>query len=132
MGAHDHAREDVPEGRVGRTTQGGGTNSEGEEDQGVSTNRGMSRMDRLTRRRFLRNTSVGAAAVGLLPAASGLVAAEQSPAASEVAQEAPALTENLVALIHTAAQGELTLFVGTREIVVRDTELIARLARAVS
>ena len=89
-------------------------------------------MERFSRRRFLRTTSVGAAAVGLLPAATGLVAAEESPTATEVEQEAPALSEHLVAVIHTAAQGQVTLFVGTREIVVRDAELIARLVRAIS
>lgn len=89
-------------------------------------------MAQLTRRRFLRNTSVGAAAVGLLPAAASLGAVEQSPEVSEVEQAAPALSEHLVAFIHTAAQGEVSLFVGTREIVVRDAELIARLVKAVS
>ena len=90
-------------------------------------------MAKLTRRRLLYQTSLGAAAVGVLPAASRLAAIE-SPAASEAAAvEAPAsaLAEPLVAYIHTADQGALTLLVGTRELVVRDAELISRLIKAV-
>jgi hypothetical protein len=92
-------------------------------------------MAKLTRRLLLYQSSVGAAAVGILPVAARFVAVAPPPAVvPEVAAEAEApaaiLSEPLVAYIHTAAPDELTLMVGTREIIVRDAALIARLVQA--
>ena len=92
-------------------------------------------MARLTRRRLLYQTSIGAAAVGMLPAAARLTAVEAPAAAlpqtaAEAEVPAATLSEPLVAYLHPAAQGALTLLVGTREIVVRDAELVARLIKA--
>ena len=91
---------------------------------------------RLTRRRMLYQTSLGAAAAGMLPVAARLAAVEPQAAAIPAAAEAEApaaatLTEPLVAYLHPTAQGALSLLVGSREIVVRDAELIARLVKAV-
>lgn len=90
---------------------------------------------RLTRRHLLYQSSVGAAAVGILPAAARLgavappaVAAPQ--AVTEAEAPAAALSEPIVAYIHTATPEALTLLVGTREIVVHDAALIARLVEA--
>ena len=92
-------------------------------------------MAKLTRRHLLYQSSMGAAAVGMMPVAARLVTVAPPPAAvpEAVAEaEAPAamVSEPLVAFIHTAAPGELTLLVGTREIIVRDAALIARLVQA--
>jgi len=94
-------------------------------------------MARVNRRRFLWQTSAGAAAVGLLPAATRLAAVEPAPAAApQVAAEAelPAVTlsEPLVAVIRNAAHGEVALLVGTKEIIVKDAELVAHLVRALA
>ena len=91
-------------------------------------------MAKLTRRHLLYQSSMGAAAVGMLPVAARFVAVAPSAAVPEVAAEAEApvavLSEPLVAFIHTAVPNELTLMVGTREIIVRDAALIARLVQA--
>ena len=92
-------------------------------------------MAKLTRRHLLYQSSMGAVAVGMLPVAARFVPVVPSPAVvpevvAEAEAPAAALSEPLVAFIHTAAPGELTLMVGTREIIVRDAALIARLVQA--
>jgi|GEM_PF-1457435 hypothetical protein len=92
-------------------------------------------MTKLTRRHLLYQSSMGAAAVGMLPMAARLVPVAPPPAivpevAAEAEVPAAALSESMVAFIHTAAPDELTLLVGTREIIVRDAALIARLVQA--
>jgi hypothetical protein len=87
----------------------------------------------VSRRRFLWQSSAGAAAVGLLPAATRLAPVAPAPAAAEAPQaEAAAVTlsEPLVAVVRNAAQGEIALLSGTREVVIHDLELVARLVRA--
>ncbi|MGI8915455.1 MAG: twin-arginine translocation signal domain-containing protein [Chloroflexota bacterium] len=92
-------------------------------------------MAKLTRRHLLYQSSMGAAAVGILPVASRLAVVAPPPAAvpeavAEAEVPATTLAAPLVAYLHTAAPGELTLLMGTREIVVRDAALIARLIKA--
>lgn len=99
-------------------------------------------MATLDRRSFLRRGTVAAAVTGLVasvPGASVLIGALESdgPAgetasADSVGAEASAgsLDEPLVAHIKDAEAGEISLFRGTREIVVRDSALASRLIRA--
>jgi hypothetical protein len=111
-------------------------------------------MEQLTRRRFLGWTSAGAAGAGLLalaprfgvptPGAAHQVAqtalaaqtgslANAWPAlpSTSAANGSPALptstADPIVAYIHNAASGELSLMVGTREMTIHDPDLVARL-----
>ena len=95
----------------------------------------------LSRRAFLRKGTVAAAAVGVagtvLPGLSGLLASGASeapavePAASEVEGDAGALTQPLVAHVKDLGTGEISLFQGEREVVLRDPALARRLLSAV-
>jgi hypothetical protein len=89
-------------------------------------------MDKLTRRIFFKQASVSIATTGMLAAAPTLttvVETPEAPAAAEVA--ATVVPETLVAHIRDFASGEVGLMVGTQEIIYRDTELVARLLRAI-
>jgi TAT (twin-arginine translocation) pathway signal sequence len=91
----------------------------------------------LSRRTFLRGTTLTAAAVGVagsVPGLSGLLAGAPS-AAPEVEQsvigaesDAAGLSDPLVAHVKDLATGEISLFQGEREIVIRDPGLALRLA----
>ena len=87
-------------------------------------------MAHLTRRGFIQKSSVGVATVGALATVPGLAAAHaasQAPAldAATASKQGP-----LVAHVRDYAKGEIALLVGTREVIVRDPELVARLVRA--
>lgn len=97
-------------------------------------------MEHLTRRRFLGWSSAGAAAgVGLAALVPHLVskgivspsvpAATASQAAAPVL---PAFSNPVVAYVHNAASGNLSLMAGTQEITVHDPDLVARLVRGVA
>jgi hypothetical protein len=93
----------------------------------------------LSRRSFLHRGAFTAAAVavaGSVPGLSGLVAstAPDAPAvdagASEAADEGGALTEPLVAQVKDLTTGEISLFQGEREVVVRSPALARSLLSA--
>ena len=83
----------------------------------------------VTRRGFLWQTSAGAAAVALLPGAATLGAVEATPR-TWASPAAAVLAEPLVAIVRNAAQGEIALLLGTREVLIRDAELVSRLVKA--
>src|SRR5262245_15964435 len=96
-----------------------------------------SRRPGVSRRTFLRGTTLTAAAVGVaasVPGLSGLLASgtASTPALEEslVAADgdAASLSEPLVAHIRDVATGEISLFQGEREVVIRDLTLARRLA----
>ena len=93
----------------------------------------------LSRRSFLHRGAFTAAAVavaGSVPGLSGLVAstAPEAPAVdtsvSEAADESGAMTEPLVAQVKDLTTGEISLFQGEREVVVRSPELARSLLAA--
>jgi hypothetical protein len=87
-------------------------------------------MAKLTRRDLIKQTSAGAAALGALAALPGLAGAQDAP---EAHAAGPALADGsgpLVAYLRDVAVGEIGLLVGTREVIVRDRELVERLLRA--
>lgn len=93
----------------------------------------------LSRRRFLRNGSFTAATVALVgsvPGLSGFLAssASEAPAvengASDAEDDAGALTEPLVAQVKDVRTGEISLFQGEREVVVRSPALARSLMSA--
>jgi hypothetical protein len=86
-------------------------------------------MAKLTRRGFIKQTSVSVATIGVL-AAAPLVAI---PDATDFAAEETSVAElsgPLVAHVRDLATGEISLMSGTQEIIYRDPELVMRLIRA--
>jgi hypothetical protein len=91
-------------------------------------------MAKLTRRGFIKQTSVSVAAIGVL-AAAPLVAVSDAPdlvATDVVAEETSIaeLTGPVIAHVGDLATGEISLMTGTQEIIYRDPELVMRLMRA--
>jgi hypothetical protein len=88
-------------------------------------------MTDLNRRSFLKQTSVGAATLGLLSSVPALVVISESPHAIP---EAADTTVNgpLIAHVSDVATGEVALLLGSREIIFRDPQLVARLIKAAS
>ena len=97
---------------------------------------------RMTRRAVLRAGTIGAAAVGAASAFPSLLgelsaagpevsggASEATAVASET-EAAAALDGPIVAHIKDAATGEMSLYVGEREVAYRDPALVHRLIRA--
>jgi hypothetical protein len=87
-------------------------------------------MAKLTRREVIKQTSAGAAALGALAALPGLAGAQGAPEAHAAGLAAADRTGPLVAYLRDVAGGEIGLLVGTREIIVRDRELVERLLKA--
>jgi len=83
-------------------------------------------MTKLTRRLFLQRSSVTAATLGLLPAMPALAAAADPPHATEQASYATS-EGSLIVHVNDFRTGEMRLFVGGREILLRDARLVARL-----
>ena len=91
-------------------------------------------MAKLTRRGFIKQTSVSVAAMGVL-AAAPLVAVSDAPdlVATDVAAEETSVAElagPVIAHVRDLATGEISLMSGTQEIIYRDPELVMRLVRA--
>lgn len=87
-------------------------------------------MAKLTRRGFFKHTSVSVATLGMLAAVSPLAAVPE--AAPEVSTaEVSTFAEPLVAHVSDLATGEVSVMVGTREVIYHDPQLIVRLLQAV-
>jgi hypothetical protein len=91
---------------------------------------------KFTRRTLLFRASAGAAAAGALIAVptllgTGTAAAEHAPAGRSPAPASNAASsEPVVAYIRDTRRGEIALYVGTREIIRHDPELVSRLLQA--
>jgi hypothetical protein len=82
-----------------------------------------------TRRNFLIATGAGAAVAGMsatVPATAG--ARTPDPTSAALPHDAT----DLMAHVADPSTGTLTVYVGEREVLVHDRELVARLARAAS
>jgi hypothetical protein len=93
-------------------------------------------MAKLTRRDFIGQTTASVATIGVLAAVPTLAAAPEMTdvvASDAAAAEVSATTfaEAVVAHVSNLASGEITIMSGTKEIIVRDTELVMRLLKAV-
>jgi hypothetical protein len=92
-------------------------------------------MKALSRRSFLGRGSVVAAAAGLGAMAPATVGAllSDAPVLGDASQEAPAVGNvegAVVAHISDASTGQLSIFNGTREVVIKDPTVVSRLLRA--
>jgi hypothetical protein len=94
----------------------------------------------LSRRSFLTRGSLGVAAVGLVSAVPGLPGlltqvSSDAPAVDDAAADvtgadAAALSEPLVVHVKDLQSGEMSLYLGEREIAYRDPQLASRILRA--
>ena len=93
-------------------------------------------MAKLTRRGFIGQTTASVATIGILatvptlaatPEMTDLVASDT--AAAELS--ATSFAEPLVAHVSDLASGEISIMVGAREVILRDTDLVMRLLKAV-
>jgi hypothetical protein len=84
---------------------------------------------KLTRRSFLQQTPISAAAVSLLPAVPALAAIRHSPEAA-APQLAAKSSGSMVVHVNNVATGEMTLLVGPRQIVLHDPRIVARFIEA--
>ena len=93
-------------------------------------------MAKLTRRGFIGQTTASVATIGVLAAVPTLVAAPEMTdvvASDAAAAELSATTfsESVVAHISDLASGEVTIMSGTKEIILRDSDLVMRLLKAI-
>ena len=90
-------------------------------------------MSKVSRRGFIMKTSMGVATMGLFAAAPTLAAepAATDATITELSTSAAAISGPLIAHVSDFATGEISLMVGTQEIIYRDPELVQRLLRAV-
>ena len=86
-------------------------------------------MTEYTRRSFLVHTSIGIAGGALLGGFPALPSRADSPAvaAATLGATGPALEDGLIAHVRDVATGEISVMVGTREVVKRDRALADRL-----
>lgn len=93
-------------------------------------------MAKLTRRDFIGQTTASVATIGVLAAVPTLAAVPEmtdAVASDTAATELSATTfsEAVVAHVSNLASGEITIMSGTKEIIVRDADLVMRLLKAV-
>ena len=92
-------------------------------------------MAKLTRRGFIGQTTASVATIGVLASVPTLVAAPEMTEVvadtTEAELSATTFSESIVAHISDLASGELTIMSGTKEIVLRDADLVMRLLKAV-
>ena len=96
-------------------------------------------MPKVSRRGFIVKTSASMATLGMFAAAPVLAVESELPAittpatsvAPALSTDAAAITEPVIAHVSNLATGEISLLVGTQEIVYRDPELVQRLLRAI-
>ena len=93
-------------------------------------------MAKLTRRGFIGQTTASVATIGVLATIPTLAAAPEmtDAVASDVAATELSTTtfsEPLVAHVSDLASGEVTIMSGTKEIILRDADLVMRLLKAV-
>ena len=86
-------------------------------------------MNDVSRRRFLTRGSIGVAVAGALAVVPGIAAILKLPA-RPLARGAQSMTEPLVAHVRDLASGEISLLVGTDQVIHRDVDLAARLYAA--
>ena len=87
-------------------------------------------MPSVTRRGFLTRTSLGAAAVGAMSVAPGIGVVGQTAEVDTSEVSPGVLSAPLVAHVQDIATGEVSIMSGTRELVIRDPQLVMRMLSA--
>lgn len=90
-------------------------------------------MAKLARRGFLKRSTATVATFGLLSAMPGLTTTADVPEVAETDMQglsAAILDNPVVAHIRDLSTGEISLLVGTQEIIYRDPDLVIRLLKA--
>jgi hypothetical protein len=93
-------------------------------------------MPGFTRRSFIKGGSAAIAAAVAAPAMPALLATagadapEAESEAAGIAQSSTGAAGPVIAQLKDLASGEISIYTGTQEIVYRDPEMAARLARA--
>jgi len=88
-------------------------------------------MAKLSRRGFFKQTSASMVTIGALAAVPILTAEPEVANVAATDLSAVTLSEPLIAHISDFASGEISLLVGTQEIIYRDPQLVMRLLQAV-
>jgi hypothetical protein len=93
-------------------------------------------MEQISRRSFFKQAGAvvavaGAAAVAPVGIANAIAGASPSKEKELTPQENLGADENLVAHVQDARTGEISLFVGNREVTIHDRKVAARLVRAI-
>ncbi len=88
-------------------------------------------MVKLTRRGFFRQTSISAATLGMLAAVPSLEAIAEAPEVPAAELPTGIFAGPMVAHVSDLATGEVSVMVGTREVIYRDPEFVMRLLKAV-
>jgi hypothetical protein len=81
-----------------------------------------------TRRAFLQDVPLGAAALGVLPAMPVPAAARPLPAAAVL--HPAAAGRSMIIHVNDVESGRMTLLVGPREVTLRSPQLVARFVEA--
>ncbi len=81
----------------------------------------------VSRRSFLSRGSVGIAIAGALATVPGLTSVLRLPQPRATGTSSALIGQPLVAHVRDMSSGEVSLMVGTDHVIVRDTELAARL-----
>lgn len=87
-------------------------------------------MNSLTRRRFLTRSSAGFALAAAVAAIPGAAAVLRQPSPRAAWNPDVTLGEPLIAHVRDLNRGEISILVGTREVVQTDVELARRLYAA--
>jgi hypothetical protein len=83
------------------------------------------------RRSFITKTSVAAAAaLAIVPGLTLPRFASNPSSLPALPVSAPTMSEPFAAYVRNAASGEISILIGTREVIVRDVNLVARLIQA--
>ena len=89
-------------------------------------------MTKVSRRGFFKQTSATAATFGVLAAFPAMATVSEAPAEAPAAEAAVTdMTEPIMAHVSDLASGEISVLMGTREVVFRDPQLVMRLLQAV-
>ena len=89
-------------------------------------------MMHINRRSFLKQTSVSAATLGLFSSLPALAVISESSQDTIPKVAAAGFSGPLIAHVSDVATGEVALLLGSREIIFRDPQLVARLMKAAS
>ncbi len=84
----------------------------------------------LSRKSFIEHASVGAAAAAALVTVPGYTFARETAHANAAGARTAAHAGPILAHVRNAATGEIAVLFGTREVIIHDREVAARLLRA--